>query len=117
MPVGVFVTLRRTTMWEFLDRFISLATPRIRDFRGLPDRGFDGRGNFSLGLKEQILFPEIDLDKVEKIRGMDITFVTTAKSDKEAYRAVEVARSAVPQARREKSRGCGITFYRRRNYG
>lgn len=85
MPVGVFVTLRRTTMWEFLDRFISLATPRIRDFRGLPDRGFDGRGNFSLGLKEQILFPEIDLDKVEKIRGMDITFVTTAKSDKESY--------------------------------
>lgn len=85
MPVGVFVTLRRTTMWEFLDRFISMATPRIRDFRGLPDRGFDGRGNFSLGLKEQILFPEIDLDKVEKIRGMDITFVTTAKSDKEAY--------------------------------
>lgn len=85
MPVGVFVTLRRSIMWEFLDRFISLATPRIRDFRGLPDRGFDGRGNFSLGLKEQILFPEIDLDKVDKIRGMDITFVTSAKSDKEAY--------------------------------
>ncbi|MCB9356968.1 MAG: 50S ribosomal protein L5 [Calditrichaeota bacterium] len=85
MPVGVFVTMRRTIMWEFLDRFISLATPRIRDFRGLPDRGFDGRGNFSLGLREQILFPEIDLDQVEKIRGMDITFVTTAKSDKEAY--------------------------------
>lgn len=90
MPVGVFVTLRRTTMWEFLDRFISLATPRIRDFRGLPDRGFDGRGNFSLGLKEQILFPEIDLDKVEKIRGMDITFVTTAKSDKEAYELLKL---------------------------
>lgn len=85
MAVGVFVTLRRNTMWEFLDRFVSLATPRIRDFRGLPDRGFDGRGNFSLGLREQILFPEIDLDQVEKIRGMDITFVTSAKSDKEAY--------------------------------
>ncbi len=85
MPVGVFVTLRRTAMWEFLDRFVSMATPRIRDFRGLPDRGFDGRGNFSLGLREQIIFPEIDLDKVEKIRGMDITFVTSAKSDKEAY--------------------------------
>ncbi|MCB1058602.1 MAG: 50S ribosomal protein L5 [Calditrichaeota bacterium] len=85
MPVGVFVTLRRTQMWEFLDRFISMATPRIRDFRGLPDRGFDGRGNFSLGLREQIIFPEIDLDKIEKIRGMDVTFVTSAKSDKEAY--------------------------------
>lgn len=85
MPIGVYVTLRRTTMWEFLDRFISLATPRVRDFRGLPDRGFDGRGNYTVGLKEQIIFPEIDLDKVEKIRGMDITFVTSAKSDKEAY--------------------------------
>ncbi len=84
-PVGVFVTLRRHTMWEFLDRLISVAAPRIRDFRGLPDKGFDGRGNYTVGLREHIIFPEIDLDSVEKIRGMDITFVTTARSDREAY--------------------------------
>jgi large subunit ribosomal protein L5 len=85
MPIGVFVTMRRTQMWEFLDRLISIATPRVRDFRGLPDKGFDGRGNYSVGLKEQIIFPEIDLDSVEKIHGMDITFVTSAKNDVEAY--------------------------------
>jgi large subunit ribosomal protein L5 len=85
MPIGTFVTLRRATMWEFLDRFISLATPRIRDFRGLPDKGFDGRGNYTVGLREHIIFTEIDLDSVDKIRGMDITFVTTARTDQEAY--------------------------------
>lgn len=85
MPIGTFVTLRRATMWEFLDRFISLATPRMRDFRGLPDRGFDGRGNYTVGLREHIIFTEIDLDAVDKIRGMDITFVTTARTDQEAY--------------------------------
>lgn len=85
MPIGVFVTMRRQQMWEFFDRFNSIVAPRIRDFRGLPDRGFDGRGNYSVGLKEQIVFPEIDLDTVEKIRGLDITFVTTAKTDREAY--------------------------------
>jgi large subunit ribosomal protein L5 len=85
MPIGVFVTLRRFQMWEFLDRLNAIAAPRIRDFRGLPDKGFDGRGNFTIGLKEQIIFPEIDFDKVEKIRGMDVSFVTTARTDQEAY--------------------------------
>ena len=99
MPVGVFVTLRRHVMWEFLDRFISLTTPRMRDFRGLPDRGFDGRGNYTVGLREQIIFPEIDLDQVEKIRGMDITFVTTAKSDKESYELLKAL--GIPFRKRE----------------
>jgi len=84
MPVGCFVTLRRSHMFEFLDRLISIAIPRIRDFRGLSDRSFDGRGNYSLGVREQIIFPEIDYDKIEKIRGMNITIVTTAKTDEEA---------------------------------
>jgi large subunit ribosomal protein L5 len=81
VPVGVTVTLRSARMYEFLDRFISLAVPRIRDFRGLPNRSFDGRGNYSFGIKEQLIFPEIDYDKVEKIHGMDITLVTTAGRD------------------------------------
>ncbi|MDZ7344047.1 MAG: 50S ribosomal protein L5 [candidate division KSB1 bacterium] len=85
VPIGCMVTLRRWRMYEFLDRFISLAVPRIRDFRGLPDNAFDGRGNYSVGIKEQIIFPEINYDKVAKIRGMNITFVTTAKTDEEAY--------------------------------
>jgi large subunit ribosomal protein L5 len=85
MPVGCMVTLRRWRMYEFLDRFISLTVPRIRDFRGLPDNSFDGRGNYTIGLKEQIMFPEINYDKVAKIRGMNITFVTTAKTDEECY--------------------------------
>jgi len=81
MPVGASVTLRGARMWEFLDRFINIAVPRIRDFRGLPTRSFDGRGNYTFGIKEQMVFPEIDYDKVEKIHGMDITFVTTARRD------------------------------------
>jgi len=81
LPVGVRVTLRGPRMYEFLDRFISLAVPRIRDFRGLPNRSFDGSGNYTFGIKEQLIFPEIDYDKVEKIHGMDITIVTTAKRD------------------------------------
>ncbi len=85
MPVGVRVTLRGTKMYEFLDRLISVSLPRIRDFRGINEKGFDGRGNFSLGVTEQIIFPEIDIDKINKITGMDITFVTTANTDKEAY--------------------------------
>lgn len=85
MAIGFMVTLRRWRMYEFLERFISIAVPRIRDFRGLPDKAFDGFGNYSIGVKEQIIFPEINYDKVTKIRGMDITFVTTAKSDEEAY--------------------------------
>ena len=85
MKIGAKVTLRRDRMWEFLDRFISVDVPRIRDFRGFSDRSFDGRGNYSLGVKEQIIFPEINVDNIEKIRGFDITFVTTAKTDEEAY--------------------------------
>lgn len=84
MKIGAKVTLRKEMMYEFLDRFVSLALPRVRDFRGIPDKSFDGRGNYTLGLKEQIIFPEINVDKVTKILGMDITFVTTAKTDKEA---------------------------------
>jgi len=81
MPVGCSVTLRGARMYEFLDRFISIAVPRMRDFRGLPNRSFDGRGNYTFGIKEQMVFPEIDYDKVEKIHGMDITIVTTAGRD------------------------------------
>ena len=83
--IGCKVTLRRAKMYEFLDRLMSTAIPRIRDFRGVPDKSFDGRGNYTLGLKEQIIFPEIDVDKVSRITGMDITFVTSATSDEEAY--------------------------------
>lgn len=85
VPIGVRVTLRRDNMYEFLDRLISVAIPRIRDFRGINEKGFDGRGNFTFGVPEQIIFPEIDLDKVSKINGMNITIVTTAKTDKECY--------------------------------
>ncbi|HUR93666.1 MAG TPA: 50S ribosomal protein L5 [Gemmatimonadales bacterium] len=81
MPVGATVTLRRARMYEFLDRFITLGIPRIRDFRGLPTRSFDGRGNYTFGIKEQMIFPEIDYDKVEKIHGMDITIVTSTERD------------------------------------
>ncbi len=84
MPVGVRVTLRGNMMYEFLDRLISVSVPRVRDFRGISDKGFDGRGNYTLGITEQIIFPEINIDKVNRINGMDITFVTTAKNDKEA---------------------------------
>lgn len=85
MPIGCRVTLRRARMWEFFDRFVSVVVPRMRDFRGLNDKSFDGRGNYTLGLKEHIVFPEIDVDKIARIFGMDITFVTTAKTDQEAY--------------------------------
>lgn len=85
MPIGVRVTLRGEKMYEFLDRLISVSIPRVRDFRGISDKGFDGRGNYTFGITEQIIFPEIDIDKVNKINGMDITFVTTANTDKEAY--------------------------------
>jgi len=80
-PIGCKVTLRRDRMYEFLDRFISIAAPRIRDFRGLSSRGFDGRGNYNMGLSEQIIFPEIDFDKVDKIRGLDVSIATTAEND------------------------------------
>lgn len=84
MPVGVSVTLRRDRMWELLERFLHAAVPRIRDFRGLSPKGFDGRGNYTVGIREQIIFPEIDYDKIDKIRGMNLTLVTTAKTDPEA---------------------------------
>lgn len=84
MPIGAKVTLRRERMYEFLDRLVNIALPRVRDFRGVPGNSFDGRGNYTLGIKEQIVFPEIDYDKIDAVRGMDITIVTTAKSDKEA---------------------------------
>jgi large subunit ribosomal protein L5 len=83
-PIGCKVTLRRERMYEFLDRLISISIPRIRDFRGLNPKSFDGRGNYSMGVKEQIIFPEIDYDKIDKLRGMDITITTTAKNDDEA---------------------------------
>jgi len=84
MPIGVKVTLRGTRMYEFLDRLVTIALPRVRDFRGIPGNSFDGNGNYSMGLKEQIVFPEIDYDKVDAIRGMDIVIVTTARTDAEA---------------------------------
>ncbi len=89
-PIGVKVTLRGQRMWDFLDRLTSLALPRIRDFRGIPGRSFDGRGNYSLGLREQIAFPEIDYDKVDRLRGLEISIVTTAKNDEESKRLLEL---------------------------
>ncbi len=85
MPIGVKVTLRKDRMYEFLDRFICVALPRTRDFNGVKVKGFDGQGNFNMGVREQIIFPEIDIDKVNRVNGMNVTFVTSAKSDKEAY--------------------------------
>ena len=85
MTIGARVTLRKTKMYEFLDRLVAVALPRVRDFRGISDKSFDGRGNYSLGVKEQIIFPEIDLDKVSRITGYDITIVTSAQTDAEAY--------------------------------
>ena len=107
LPIGCRVTLRRARMYEFLDRFINVALPRVRDFRGVSDKSFDGHGNYTVGVKEQIIFPEIDVDKVSRITGMDITFVTTAETDLEAYELLkelgmpflkrqEVVQTAVP---------------------
>ncbi|MBY0553928.1 50S ribosomal protein L5 [bacterium] len=89
LPIGVRVTLRRDRMWSFLDRLQTLALPRVRDFRGLPSKGFDGRGNYNMGLKEQIVFPEINYDKIEKVRGMNITICTTAGNDNEGKALLE----------------------------
>jgi large subunit ribosomal protein L5 len=89
-PVGAKVTLRGERMWDFLDRLISLALPRIRDFRGIPSRSFDGRGNYSLGFREQLAFPEIDYDKVDRLRGLEVSIVTTAKTDEESKRLLEL---------------------------
>jgi large subunit ribosomal protein L5 len=90
MPIGTMVTLRGERMWDFLDRLISVALPRVRDFRGVSPRGFDGRGNYTLGLKDQLLFPEIDYMKVDKARGMNISVVTTAKTDEESRKLLQL---------------------------
>lgn len=89
MPVGTSVTLRGERMWEFLDRLLSIALPRVRDFKGVPTRGFDGRGNYTLGLRDQLIFPEIDYMKVDKARGMNVSVVTTAKTDEEARKLLQ----------------------------
>lgn len=103
LAIGCKVTLRKEKMYEFMDRLVSLAIPRVRDFRGIPDKSFDGRGNYTLGIKEQIIFPEIDVDKVERIFGMDVTFVTTAKTDEEAYELLKGF--GMPFRKREASEG------------
>ena len=99
MKIGAKVTLRRVRMYEFLDRVINIALPRVRDFRGLSDKSFDGRGNYTIGVREQIIFPEIDIDKINRIMGMDITFVTTAKTDNEAFELLKAF--GVPFAKKE----------------
>ncbi len=99
MPIGVHVTLRGDRMYEFFDRLVTLALPRVRDFRGVPDKSFDGRGNYSLGIKEQIIFPEINVDKIDRISGLDITFVTSAKTDEEAFALLKAM--GMPFVRRE----------------
>jgi large subunit ribosomal protein L5 len=101
VAIGCRVTLRRAKMYEFLDRFLNVAVPRIRDFRGMDDRGFDGRGNFTIGIREQIIFPEINYDKVLKIRGFNVTIVTTAETDEEAYELLK--EFGMPFRKREKA--------------
>lgn len=99
MPIGVFTTLRGDKMYEFFDRLVTLALPRVRDFRGIPDKSFDGRGNYTLGVKEQIIFPEINVDQIDQINGMDISFVTSANTDEEAYALLKAM--GMPFVRRE----------------
>lgn len=101
MPIGTSVTLRGDQMYEFLDRLITLTLPRVRDFRGIPDKSFDGRGNYSLGIKEQIVFPEINVDKIDRIGGLDITFVTTADTDEEALALLKAL--GMPFVRRDEN--------------
>ncbi len=101
MPVGTSVTLRGDRMWEFMDRLVTLALPSVRDFRGVPDRSFDGRGNYTLGVKEQIIFPEINIDEVDSISGLDVTFVTTADTDAEALALLKAL--GMPFVRREEA--------------
>lgn len=88
-PIGAFVTLRGERMWDFLERLVTLALPRIRDFRGLPGKSFDGRGNFTIGLREQLVFPEVDYDKIDRLRGLEVTIVTSARTDEEGRRLLE----------------------------
>jgi large subunit ribosomal protein L5 len=102
MPIGVKVTLRRERMYEFIDRLVTIALPRVRDFRGLNPKSFDGRGNYAMGLKEQLVFPEINYDRIEKVRGMDIIITTTAKTDDEARELLRLFNFPFPQAEAEK---------------
>ena len=104
-PVGIRVTLRGYRMYEFLDRFISVASPRIRDFRGLSPKGFDGRGNYNFGISEQIIFPEIDYDKINNIRGMNISIVTTGETDEEAFELLVAMGLPIRQKRKQKEEG------------
>jgi large subunit ribosomal protein L5 len=101
MPIGARVTLRGVKMFEFLDRLIAVALPRVRDFKGVSEKAFDGRGNYTLGVTEQIIFPEIDIDKVNKITGLDITFVTTASTDEEAYELLKELGMPFKNAKKE----------------
>ena len=101
MPIGARVTLRGVKMYEFLDRLVSVALPRVRDFKGISDKAFDGRGNYTLGVTEQIIFPEIDIDKVNKITGLDITFVTTAATNEEAYELLKELGMPFKNAKKE----------------
>jgi large subunit ribosomal protein L5 len=101
MPIGARVTLRGEKMYEFLDRLIAVALPRVRDFKGINEKSFDGRGNYTMGVTEQIIFPEIDIDKVNRITGMDITFVTTAKNDEEAYELLKELGMPFKNAKKE----------------
>ena len=103
MPIGVKVTLRGDRMWEFLDRLISIALPRIRDFRGLNPRSFDGRGSYSLGIREQIIFPEVDYDRIDQVRGLDVTITTTASTDEESFALLQAL--GMPFARDRRNQG------------
>lgn len=105
MPVGISVTLRRQRMWEFLDRLMSIAIPRVRDFRGLNPRSFDGRGNYSMGVREQLIFPEIDYDSIDQVRGLDVTIATTAATDEEAFELL--SRLGMPFAQQGRPGGDG----------
>lgn len=101
MPIGCRVTLRGVNMYEFLDRMVSISLPRVRDFKGINDKSFDGRGNYTMGVNEQIIFPEIDIDKVNRISGMDITFVTTARTNEEAYELLKEMGMPFKNAKKE----------------
>jgi len=101
MPIGARVTLRGEQMYEFMDRLLTVALPRVRDFKGINDKGFDGRGNYTLGIKEQIIFPEISIDKIKSISGMDITFVTTAENDEQSYELLKAFGMPFANAKKE----------------
>jgi large subunit ribosomal protein L5 len=101
MPIGAKVTLRGERMYEFMDRLLTVALPRVRDFKGINDKGFDGRGNYTLGVKEQIIFPEISIDKIKSISGMDITFVTTAENDEQSYELLKAFGMPFANAKKE----------------